>query len=68
MEKILYGIRIGEEDYQEEILTTNEEKIEDAKKWARANGFDRFRIAEFNMEEKPDFIGAIQGKKRNKKK
>jgi len=59
MERILYGIRIGEEDYQEEILTTNEEKIEDARKWAKANGFDRFRIAEIDLGKKPDFIGTI---------
>ncbi len=57
--RILYGIKRGNKDYEEEIITEYEERIEEAKKWALNNNYDRLRVAEVNLEEKPDFIKAI---------
>jgi len=59
METILYATKIGAPEYMEEIITTNPEKIDEAKAWAKENGFDRFRIAKIDLGEKPDFIGTI---------
>ena len=55
----LYGTRKGEEDWQEEIITTDGSKIEEARKWAEENGFDRFRVATFTPGEKPDFARTL---------
>lgn len=42
---ILYGVRSGNEDWQEEIITTNPDQLDAATEWALDNGFDRLRIA-----------------------
>ena len=57
-ETVLYAVKKGAPDWQEEIITTKRERIPEAKKWASENGFDRFRVAEFG-NEKPDFIGTL---------
>ena len=54
-EKILYGVRAGNEDWQEEVLCTQEERFEEVKILASKDGFNRFRVAEINLIEKPDF-------------
>ena len=53
--KILWAVKKGEPDYNEQIITENEERIEDAKKWATENGFDRFRIQVLDLSTPPDF-------------
>lgn len=53
--KVLWAVKKGEPDWNEQIITEKEERIEDAKKWATQNGFDRFRIATIDLKEKPDF-------------
>jgi len=55
VETILFGVRIGEPDWKEILITNNPHKIEDAKKWALANGFDRLRVSKIDMMEKPNF-------------
>jgi DNA polymerase III sliding clamp (beta) subunit (PCNA family) len=55
VETILFAVRKGEPDWNEVLITNNPDKIEDAKKWALANGFDRLRISKIDMMEKPDF-------------
>ena len=55
VETVLFAVRKGEPDYNEVLITNNPDKIEDAKKWALANGFDRLRISKIDMMEKPDF-------------
>ena len=62
IEKILWGVKIGEPDYMEELITNNSDQIEQAKVWAVANGFDRLRVAEINLNEKPDFAKTINTK------
>lgn len=43
--KILFAVRKGNEDWQEELITEVEERIPAAKLWAEQNGFDRLRVA-----------------------
>lgn len=55
VEKVLFAVKQGEPNWAEVVITENESKFEEAKKWAEANGFDRFRIAEIDMSKKPKF-------------
>ena len=55
---VLYGIRQGAEDWQEEIITTCRERETAARKWAEANGFDRFRVANYD-DSPPDFTNVL---------
>jgi len=54
-ETILYGCKIGEPNYMEEILyhckghTNKNELMSKGKTWAKDNGYDRLRIAEINL-------------------
>lgn len=61
-DQVLWGTKIGEPDWAEEIITEDPTQIEKAKKWAEANGYDRLRISTINMNEKPDFTKAIKKK------
>jgi hypothetical protein len=54
-EVVLWATKIGEPDWEEKLITNNPSKIEEAKKWALANGFDRLRVSKINMSEKPNF-------------
>lgn len=55
-EKRLYAVKVGDPDWAEVIITTHEERIEDARKWAEANGYDRFRVASFTWGEPVSFL------------
>lgn len=44
--KILWGIKRGNAFWQEEIITTNEARIEEAITWAKNNDFVNLRISE----------------------
>lgn len=57
--KMLWATKKGDAAWQEVIITTRGDSIPAARAWARANGFDRFRVAEFYDGEKPDFAGAV---------
>jgi len=52
--KILFAVKVGDEDWQEQLITENEAAIEPASKWALVNGFDRLRVAEIG-DDVPDF-------------
>ena len=54
----LFAVRIGEEDWQEEVITEVPERIEAASQWALANGFDRLRVV--YLDGKVDFAGAVK--------
>ena len=58
--KILFAVRKGAEDWQEELITEVEERIPSASKWAKANGFDRLRVAEIDENAKPDFAATVK--------
>ena len=65
LETLLHGCKIGEPNYMEEILyqckgyTNKNELMEKGKQWANKNGYDRLRITERNLMEKPDFTKTI---------
>ena len=64
-ETLLYGCKIGEPDYMEEILyqckgyVNKEEVLKKGGEWAAKNGYDRLRISVVNLNQKPDFVRAI---------
>ncbi len=58
-ETILYAVRVGAEDWEEEIITTNPDAIEAATDWAKRNGFDRFRLATYTLGEIPNFTATL---------
>ena len=55
VERVLMGIRKGAPDYAEEVITNNPLVFVAAEGWARANGFDRFRVMEVDLGTVPDF-------------
>lgn len=57
--KVLFAVKIGDEDWQEKLITEQESQIEPAKAWALANGFDRLRIAEI-ADGVPDFAATVK--------
>jgi len=61
-ETILWAVRIGDEDWQEELITstTDPAHLAAAIKWAKENGFDRLRISTYSGEP-PDFMKAVLG-------
>jgi hypothetical protein len=63
IERILYGTRKGEPALNEEIITNQEKRFDQAKAWAKRNGFDRFRVAVIDLSVAPDFTKAIRGAK-----
>lgn len=56
---VLWATKRGDEDWQEQLITEQEDKIEAAAIWAKENGFDRLRIANINLTEKPDWSKTI---------
>lgn len=48
--KILFAVKLDDEDWQEQLITEIEADIELASKWAINNGFNRLRIAEISNE------------------
>jgi hypothetical protein len=63
--KVLFAVRIGDEDWQEQVITEVPERIEAASEWARNNGFDRLRVATIS-DEFPDFAATINQRKRKR--
>jgi hypothetical protein len=50
-ETTLYAVRNGNEEWQEEVITSTNDaaKLAAARNWATANGFGRFREANFSL-------------------
>jgi len=57
--KILFATKKGEPDYAEQLVTEVESRIPAASEWAKANGFDRLRVAEIT-DGAPDFTKVFQ--------
>ena len=55
-EYTVWGTKIGDQDWHEQLLTetTDLARVEKCKVWAKANGFDRIRVSIFNWEQ-PNF-------------
>jgi len=64
-ETLLYGCKINAHKYMEEILyqckgyTNKKELMEKGKQWAEKNGYDRLRISEIDLTQKPNFTKTI---------
>ena len=64
-ETVLYGCKIEQPDYMEEILyqckgyTNKEELLNKGKQWADQNWYNRLRLREIKLNQKPDFREAI---------
>ena len=64
-ETLLYGCKIGQPDYMEEILyqcrgyVNKDELLTNGKAWAAKNGYDRLRISVLDLGTPPDFISTI---------
>ena len=58
IETLLYGCKIDQPDYMEEILyqckgyTNKEELMQTGKDWAEKNGYNRLRLREINLSQK----------------
>lgn len=58
--KILWAVKEDDEEWEEQIITTDGNRIEVAKAWATQNGFDRFRISEeSDTPMPPDFASTV---------
>ncbi len=64
--KILFAVKKGDEDWQEQLITEVEEQIEAAKTWAVGQGFDRFRVAEIS-DDPPDFASTVNVGRRKRR-
>jgi len=64
-ETLLYGCKIGEPDYMEEILyqcrgyTNKEELLKKGKQWAEINNYDRLRVHVVDLGIAPNFKETI---------
>lgn len=64
-ETLLYGCKIGEPSYMEEILyeckgwVNKDELMSKGKEFAAKYGYDRLRISVIDLSIKPDFTKAI---------
>lgn len=64
-ETLLYGCKIGEPNYMEEILyqckgwVNKDEVMAKGKIWAEKNGYDRLRISIVDLSIPPNFAKTI---------
>ncbi len=64
-ETLLYGVKIGEPSYMEEILyqckgyTNKDELMKKGQEWAAANGYNRLRISVVDLSTPPDFTKTV---------
>ena len=63
----MWAVKKGDPDWMEHIITTNPTKAKEARKWAEENGFDRFREANVDLSQPPDFTKTLSGKKKTTK-
>lgn len=62
MKKILWGVKNGSANWQEEIISVEESNFNNAIQWAKLNGYTNFRIANINMDVNPNFTKTINFK------
>jgi hypothetical protein len=54
-ESVLWGVKVGDPDWKEVLITNNPDRIDAARQWALANGYDRLRVASIDMSTRPEF-------------
>jgi len=64
VEKVLYGVKNGDEDWQEQLLLSGpnatDANIEKVKQLAAKDGFGKFRVASIDLSKPPDFTKALR--------
>ena len=66
IETLLYGCKIGEPSYMEEILyqgkgyVNKDELMTKGKEWAAKNGYDRLRISVVDLSSPPNFAATVK--------
>jgi len=58
-EQVLYGTKIGEPNYMEDIISIYPSEFKKATEWAKRNRYDRLRVSKIDLSIKPDFKGTI---------
>jgi hypothetical protein len=64
-ETLLYGCKIGQPNYMEEILyqckgyVNKDELIKKGDEWAKQNGYDRLRVSIIDLHTPPNFKQTI---------
>lgn len=60
-EYVLFAVKIGSEDWEEEVITstTDKAKLLKASQWAKENGFDRLRVFGLDLSKEPDFKNVL---------
>lgn len=59
-EMVLYGVKKGDEDWQEVILSTKPETFDKVKVTAAKDGFHKFRVAKVDLRTPPDFTKTVK--------
>lgn len=65
-ETLLYGCKIGDPSYMEDILyqckgyVNKEELMNKGREWAAKNGYDRLRISVIDLSIPPDFSKTVK--------
>lgn len=57
---VMWGVKKGDPDWMETILSTQPERFEEVKAMARRDGWGRFRVATINLTEPPDFAKTVK--------
>lgn len=57
---VLWGVKEGDEDWMETILSTQPERFEAVKAMAARDGWGRFRVATIDLTTTPDFTKAVK--------
>lgn len=59
-ETILWGVKNGDEDWQETVLCTQPKRFDEVKILAAKAGWGRFRIATIDLDTPPDFTKTVK--------
>lgn len=60
-ETVLWGVKNGDEDWQESILCTDPKRFAEVKTLAAKDGWGRFRTATIDLTTPPDFRKTVKG-------
>lgn len=56
----MWATKKGAERWEEEVITEDPTKAEEARKWAEANGYDRIREYRDTLSTAPDFTKVVR--------
>ena len=45
----LYGLKEGQADWEESMITEHHDRIDEAREWAKQNGFVKFRVGKIEL-------------------